>query len=563
MISRISVLVVLVAAAWSLASAQISLPRPPRLLVIVMVDQMRADYIERYGHQWTAGLKRLIEGGAWFRTAAYPYMNTVTCAGHATVATGAFPNSHGMVLNEWWDRGQGRSVSCVHDPDFPIVSYAGPASGGISPRTMRPPTLGDELRAQSPTRPYVVSMSMKDRSAVPLGGHRPDVAVWFSNTAGGLVTSTYYRGAPVSFVKAFIDRHPVEADFGRVWTKALPEDRYLFEDTAAGELPPAPWTAAFPHALPASGDISAAQGTTAVTRARLFELWRETPFADVYLSRLAQAAVEALPLGRGPGTDVLAVAFSALDAIGHDFGPWSHEAQDALVRLDQTIGELLTFLDRRVGAGEYVVGLSSDHGVTPIPELSVERGIDSGRIRTADVTARLQRALEPFLGSGKHVARVNSGHIYFSPGVADQVRANPALLRATLESLRDLPGILRVIDGASLAAADTRDPIVRAAALSYDPARSGDLVIALRPYWLFRSEDSATSHGSANLPDARVPVILFGRGIRPGQYLQPATPADIAPTLAFLAGITMSSTDGRILAEALAPVAEINGARER
>lgn len=515
----------------------------PRLLVILVIDQMRADYIDKYGHQWTRGLRRLADEGAWFRTAAYPYMNTVTCPGHATIATGALPYNHGVILNEWWDREAGRAVPCTQDPGFPYISYARPLRGGASPRFLRLPTLADELRSQSPVRPRVASLAMKDRSAIMLGGRRPDVIAWYNMTAGGLLTSSFYGSSPVPFVQEYTSRHPVDADSGRSWTRAMPADRYLFDDDVAGEIPPAPWTPSFPHVLL---DFHDGQPRLA------YELWRETPFEDAYLIGLVRTTIDALRLGSGPGTDLLAVGFSALDHIGHDFGPWSHEVQDALFRLDGFVGELLDALDRAAGRDGYVLGFTSDHGITPIPEVAARSGIESGYISPADVEAKAQGALAAALGPGKHVAKVTHTNVYFAPGVSAKLKEHPSALRSAIEGIATLPGILRVVDGATLGGSTaSASPLLRAAALSYDPTRSGDLILLPRPYWVIKGND-ITTHGTANAADARIPLIFFGRGIKRGEYFQPASPADIAPTLALLAGVTMSSPDGRILHEALA-----------
>lgn len=517
----------------------------PRLLVILAVDQMRADYIDKYGHHWTRGLRRLVDEGAWFRTAAYPFMNTITCPGHATMATGAFPYAHGIVLNEWWNREDGRLNPCSSDPEFPYVSYARPLGGGASPRNLRLPTLADELRTQSTIRPRVASLSMKDRSAIMLAGRKPDVIAWYNMTAGGLASSTFYGAEPVPFLKEFTTRHPVDADFGKSWTRAMPEDRYLFEDDVPGETPPAPWTPRFPHLV---------QHFPGQKPQLVYELWRQTPFEDEYLLRATLATIDGLRLGSGPGTDFLAVSFSSLDHTGHDFGPWSHEVQDTLYRLDGFIGELLDAFDRAAGRDGYTLALTSDHGITPIPEIAARGGLDAGYVVPAQVEAKAQAALEPVLGPGKHIARITHTNVYFAPGVLEKLKEHPGALRSVMDNIATLPGVLRVIDGSTLPdSVGSANRTLRAAALSYVPGRSGDLIVVPRPYWVIKGDD-VTTHGSPNPADARIPLIFFGRGIKRGEYFQPASPADIAPTLGFLAGVTMSAVDGQILHEILAPM---------
>ena len=513
-------------------------PRP-KLIVILVVDQMRADYFDRYSQQWSAGLKRLMDQGAWFRLAAYPYLNTVTCPGHATISTGAFPRSHGIALNEWWDRAEARLVPCTEDLRSPLVSYGRPVKGGEGPWALRMPTLPDELRAQLPVSPRVVTVSLKARAAVMLAGRRSDASTWFDDE-GAWVTSAAFATAPVPFVQRVVTANPLERELEAVWTRTLAHDAYLFEDAGAGERPPPGWTASFPHPL------------APATKVARFERWDRSPYADEYLARLAEAAMDELKLGQGPGLDYLAVSFSALDRVGHRFGPRSHEVQDTLVRLDRTIARLLDHLDRTVGRNRYVIALTADHGVAPIAEQTQAQGLAAGRLSTQKTADAVNGAIEPFLGPGRHVARMVYTDLYFAPGVNEQLQAKPEAMRAAIDALLKTEGVWRVYRKADLAGgAETSDPSRRAAALSYVGDRSGDLIIVPQPYYYLSSD--ATTHGTAHQYDARVPVILAGLGIKPGEYLSAATPADIAPTLAFLAGITMAAAEGRVLVEALAP----------
>lgn len=511
----------------------------PRLVVLMVIDQMRADYVDRYGHQWTAGLKRLHEHGASFRLAAYPYLNTVTCAGHATIGTGALPRSHGITLNEWFDRSTGKLQPCTDDATVSVISYGKPVTGGHSAWALRLPTLADEMRAQLPIRPRVVSISLKPRSAIMPVGQRADAVVWFDDE-GEWATSSAYAGAPVPFVQRVVAANPLEQQFEMVWTRALDASAYLFEDAAAAERPPAGWTTTFPHPIPGDGSSNGSR----------HERWDRSPFSDDYIGLLVEAAIDELKLGQGPGTDYLAVSFSALDRIGHRFGPRSHEVQDTLVRLDRTIGRLLDHLDRAVGRDHYVLGFTADHGVSPIPEQVQAEGLPAARLDARKIGEIVNTALEPLLGPGPLVARMQYTDLYFAPGVYDRLRANPQAMQTAIDALLATDGIWRVYRKEELAAGgETTDPMKRAASLSYVEGRSGDLIAVPKPYFTLSSEPA--THGTAHQYDTRVPVILFGGGIRPGEYLTAATPADIAPTLAFLAGVTMSAAEGRVLSEAL------------
>jgi len=524
------------------ASAQ---ARDPKLVIIVAVDQMRGDYVDRFQRQWSAGLKRLVTEGAWFRQADYPYFNTVTCAGHASISTGTVPAVHGMVLNEWYDQAEKRVVSCTEDDSQTFISYGAPVAGGShSAARLQALTLADELRLQHPGAPRVVTIAMKARSAINLAGHHPDVVTWLDDS-GSWVTSTAFAKAPVPFIADYLRAHPIAAEFGRVWDRTLRKEQYLYDESTVGMRPPKVGSMSFPHPIKSR------------------EAWESSPLSDAYTAGLAIAALDALKLGRGPGTDFLGISFAALDKVGHDFGPHSHEVQDILINLDRQLGILLDKLDRDLGRDGYTLALSADHGVSPNPERVRELGFESGRIDVRKLAAALEETLARELGganaaagtpasSRKYVATIQHTDVYFQPGVYQQLVENPKALDAAMAVVRQTPGVWRVYGRETLLAGDNDlDPIVRAAARSYFDGRSGDLVLLPRAYWITSS--STTTHGTGHRYDTRVPVILFGHGIRPGQYLQPASPIDIAPTLAFLSSVTLSDPMGRVLIEALDP----------
>lgn len=521
--------------------------RTPKLVVILVVDQMRADYVEKFGQNWTSGLRRLMAEGAWFRQAAYPHMNLVTCVGHSTIATGSLPRTHGIVSNAWWDREKGATAACVADADQSLISYGAPAKGGTSTKNLMVPTLPDELRFQAGVAPRIVTASMKDYTATMMAGRRADAVVWFSGTARAFATSSVFTSAPVPFVQSFVKAHPVEAYFGKTWTKLLPESAYLYADDAIGEVPWPKGTNRFPHQLGQAGETP---------EASFYAAWEQSPFSDEYLGLFAQEAVDVLKLGQGSGTDYLAVSFSALDLAGHDFGPRSHEVQDVLARLDRTVGSLLAHLDRRVGRQNYVLALTADHGVAPVIEQVAQSDLPGGRVSGAELVARVEKALEPSLGPGRKVSNLSYNSLYFAPGVFAKLQADPAAMRAALEAVESMPGVARVFRADDLAHlfAELDDPIERAAAANFFPSRSGDLIIALRPYYIFSaSATGGASHGAGYPYDQNVPMFLIGQGIRAGQYFSASGPMDIAPTLAFLCGITLSASDGRVLNEALLP----------
>ena len=524
---------------WFTSVAPVS-AEGPKLLVLLVVDQFRADYVETYGRQWSGGLRRLIDNGAWFTEAAYPYLNTVTCAGHATISTGTYPSTHGMIGNEWWDRALSQEVRCTFDPDAEVVSYGIPQQPGESPNRLLIPTLSDELRLQLDSDARVVTFSLKERSAIMLGGHLADVVTWFGRN-NAWVTSSVYTKRPIPFLADFIQESPIELLHGTRWSRTLAATNYLYEDDIDGERPWPYSKGTFPHLL---------EGEQGLPDEQFYERWQHSPYSDDALGQMAVAALEQLQLGQRASTDYLAIGFSALDKVGHRFGPKSHEAQDVLIRLDATLGKLLDELDRWVGQDRYVVGLSSDHGVSPIPEQMIALGFDAGRIRSRPVREHLENVLEQLLGPGPHVAGMAINSVYLVPNAQRQLAQNPQLRVGVLEGFKEIPGIQKAFFADTLPERRwSEDDLERAAALSFYPGRTGDLVFVPKPYWI--SGGNPASHGTANFYDRRVPVVLFGANIKAGRYASVASPADIAPTMAHLVGVTLAQVDGRVLAEAL------------
>jgi len=547
-LSAASALIIFFSALSRHPAAQRPAPRDraPQLIVLIAVDQMRGDYVERFGHQWTRGLRRLLSQGAWFRQTMYPYANTVTCAGHSTIGTGTIPAVHGMILNAWWDRTRRKVVNCVDDETATIISYGRSVPTiGESLALLKTTTLADELRTQLSPPSRVVGFSLKARSVITLSGRRPAAVAWYDDL-GTWVTSTAFSRAPVPEVADFVSRNPIERDFGRTWDRVLPRNAYLFEDPAIGPRPTKGMSSAFPHQLEGGGGAAPDQ--------MFYDQWQTSPMIDDYMARMALDVAERLKIGKTTTTDMLALSFSALDKVGHDYGPHSHEIQDVLIRLDRTLGDLFAGLDRLVGPDNYTVALSADHGVAPFPERSIAEGLDAGRVTPAEITERVEKILDAALGAGTWVDRFLHSDFYLAPGGYEKLVAQPALLGSVRKAIRALPGIREVYTRDDLAADRfDDDPIGRRYAHSFNPERSGDLIVSVKPYWIIQA--NGTTHGTTFGYDAHVPLLLMGKGIVPGEYLAPAEPTDIAPTLAFLAGVTLPSVRGRVLAEALAPAA--------
>lgn len=522
-------------------------PRPqsaPKLLIVLVLDQFRADYLDLYGRQWTKGLRRLMDRGAVFTEAAFPYAATYTCAGHATIGTGAFPAVHGMSSNSFYDRTLRLLVPCALDPAVTSVPFGG-ASGRErhSGRSLLVPTFGEELRRQRSTPTRIVSVAQKPRSSITFAGRgAPDTIAVFEEDDGTWATSDAFTKTPWPEVDDFVRTHPMRAAYGAVWQPLLPLTAYRFVDAGAGEARTAPWTQTFPHALISSKGVPDNEFVTA---------WEKSPWDDEFLTNLAIHLLKARRLGTGDGTDVLTLSLPSLDHIGHDFGPRSHEVQDVLARADVNVGRLIDAIEEQVGRS-YVIGFSSDHGVALIPEQVVAEGGDAGRISTTAISNAVDAAIEKVLGTpGPYVAAVYDSQVALTPGMFDLLRQKPDGFQAVKSAIAGVRGIASVYSADEIIrGAGSTDPAIKAWRLSYVAGRSGDFVLTPKPNWILRP-GSGTTHGTLNSYDQRVPLIFYGPGIRAGRYSTPSSPADLAPTLMEMAGAKLPRAQGKPLVEIL------------
>jgi hypothetical protein len=516
-------------------------PSAPRLVVVIAVDQLRADHIDRFRPLFgPAGFNLFLERGARFVTARYEHAITETCPGHAVMLTGSYGMVNGVVANDWYDARSGRAIYCAEDRTVTLVGSAEP---GRSPRNLVGGTVGDVLKTQSAGRSRVITVSGKDRSAIMLGGQLADAAYWPVESA--FVTSTYYRPDLPAWVRAFNASRPAARYVGRQWDRALPAAAYadMGADDVRFERDVAGLGHTFPH------PIATAQAVD------------YTPFADDIVADFAMRAVAAESLGRDPVTDLLGISFSATDRVGHTFGPNSHEILDNVVRLDRTLARLFEFLNRGVGLDHVLLVLTADHGVAPMPELVTRGGTPpgAGRLNPATVDSAAARAL-----SRRYGAAPAPGWVVYDGGTWMSL-SRPALsarraplaeaLEIAREAIRSVPGVydVRSVDelerqrAAAVAGGPASDAV-----RSYYPGRAGDLAYFLQPYWIVIDQPTGTTHGSIWRYDQEVPLLWFGRGIVPGSYQGKAAVADLAPTLSQMLGLpTPGGAQGRVLNEML------------
>ncbi|MCB1685929.1 MAG: alkaline phosphatase family protein [Pseudomonadales bacterium] len=518
-------LVVLLAALWLDAPAVAA--QAPALAVVIAIDQLTN---ERLTDALSGGLGRLVHNGRRFMNSSLDHGLTNTCPGHASLITGMQPGRAGIPGNTYVDRENWRTRYCVEDDD-PAHRVLG-GTDGRSPGLLKVDGLGDWLKAADPAR-RVFSVGGKDRSSIMMGGRAPDGAYWFDADQAVFTTSGYYTREMPAYLKAF-------------------------NSTLAGRLP-ARWEHAagshrvddFPGESEENGRVSGHPLAAGEEAGRQIS---QSPYLDEITLDLAQALVVSEQLGSGDSLDLLAVSLSATDTVGHLYGPFSAEAEDALRRLDFRLGEFLDFLDRRIGSDRYVVALSSDHGITELPEWTLARGVNRCPVPgsrmsiwrlLAGVYGRIYwRHTFPF-DAPTELVQFGDGQVYVNPAyVAQENLDAEAVLASLIEILESTPGVMKAWTLAELE--KSQDEVARLLHNSVVPGVSGDLFLQLHPDCIIG--DEGTTHGSVYAQDRSVPVLFYGAGVSAGKDLTPAHSIDLAPTLADLLGIeTPAGLDGRVL----------------
>jgi predicted AlkP superfamily pyrophosphatase or phosphodiesterase len=499
----------------------------PKLVVLIVVDQLRGDMLERYRADLSGGYARLMNGGAWFTNAFQDHAITETAPGHASTMSGRFPSSTGITSNS----------EGVVDSDRKLVTGL-PNEVGASPDRFRGTTVTDWLTAKD-SRTRAFSVSMKDRGAIlPIGKSKQQV-YWYSGN-GRFTTSTYYRDTLPTWVNAFNARRIPQKYAGTSWELSRPASSYPEPDSVVYERGGRDYV--FPHRFPDD-------------TLRAMAYLRTTPSMDSIVALFALEGLQSLQLGLGPQTDVMSVSFSATDYIGHAFGPDSREAHENEIRLDQTIGRLIDSLYKLRDSSTVMLALVADHGVSPIPELARERGIAKG-------DQGLRVSLRPVVAAMRDWIRQKGGDttaIYYDGETftVDPVALRPANISRdtvldlfTRAALR-VPGVARVDRLASLRRANlNRDPIARRWVHQFEEGELIDLVITLTRYSYWGS--AVATHGTPYDQDAHVPIILYGPWVKPGQYTSFARTVDLGVTLAAIAGATPTErVDGVVLRSAI------------
>lgn len=502
----------------------------PKLVVGIIVDQMRQEYFYRFADRYGEdGLKRFVQEGFMMTNGHYNYIPTYTGPGHASVYTGTTPATHGIIGNNWYVRSLGRSIYCAEDSTVTNVGGT-PESGKISPANLLTTTITDELRLSNGKQSKAIGIAIKDRGASLPAGHTGD-AYWYDGENGEWMTSTYYHQALPKWVAKFNAQKRPDDYLSKTWSTLYPIDSYThslpdnndFEAPFIGKDTPT-----FPYDLAALRDNNGN-----------YELVASTPFGNTMTVDFALAAIEGEELGKRNVTDFLAVSFSSTDYIGHRFGPSSVEIEDTYLRLDQEMARLFAYLDKEIGKGEYLVFISADHAVADVPNRMLSEHIPAGNFNSGAALGQLKGFTTAMYGEGNWILNMSNEQIFLNKDLAREKGVDFEKMQREIAdfSLR-LKGVKEAYVASDLRKSEFVQGRPHLLQMGYNHKASGDVLLILEPAWLVGGA-RGTTHGSGYSYDTHVPIAFYGWGIKSGKSAQYTTVTDIAPTLAILLGIRM------------------------
>lgn len=504
----------------------------PKLVVGIVVDQMRWDFLYRYYDRYspTGGFKRFLTQGFSCENTFIPYTPTVTACGHTCIYTGSVPSIHGITGNLWWDRHKMTSVYCTEDDSVTTIG-TNSAAGQQSPRNMLVTTICDELRLATNFRSKVIGIAFKDRGGILPAGHSANAAYWYDGGSGNWISSSYYMKDLPQWVKDFNAKKLVDKYYEQNWNTLFPINTYL-QSTSDDQ----PY-----EAKPFGADQRAFPYNLKKFIGKSYYPIASTPYGNTFTVELAKAAVNAESLGVDNITDFLAVSFSSPDYIGHAFGPNSIEIEDTYLRLDKDLEDLFSFLDNKVGKDQYLVFLSADHAVAHVPAFMKEHKFPAGVINEEAAMAGLNNQLKQQFGIGGLVVSTYNYQIHLNHRIMDSAKLDgTAIKKWIIEHLRKQEGVAQAFEISELMNTPLAAKAKNMLANGYFPRRGGDIQILLEPHWI-DGFNTGTTHGLWNPYDSHIPLLWYGWNIKPGKTHREVYMTDIAPTIAALLRIQMPS----------------------
>jgi predicted AlkP superfamily pyrophosphatase or phosphodiesterase len=504
----------------------------PKLVVGLVIDQMRWDFLYRYYERYgDAGFKRLLNSGFSCENTQISYIPTYTACGHASLYTGSVPSINGIAGNDWIVQATGRRTYCTEDTTVQSVGTTSNA-GKMSPRNLLSNTITDELKLATNFRSKVIGIALKDRGGILPAGHSADAAYWYDDLTGNWITSTYYRANLPAWVERFNAQKLVEKYLTQKWTTLYPIESYKqstpdnsprYEGKYRNEQAPV-----FPHDIP-------------VNRTSDWNTIRNTPFANTLTLDFAREAIQHEQMGKGSETDFLAVSLSSTDYLGHQFGPNSVEVEDMYLRLDKDIAQFLNYLDQTVGKEQYLLFLSADHGAAHNPNFLIDHKIPAGLWNGTNDGSRglgeLNGMLSKKYGSDNLVRNLFNYQVHFNyPLIQDKKLDLVAIKKDVIGYFKQQDAVTYVVDLKNIGNEPIPDALKSRIINGYNEKRSGEIQIILNPgyYQGYGTEVTGTTHGTWNPYDTHIPLVFMGWGIKQGKTNRITSMADVASTLAAL-----------------------------
>ncbi len=546
-----SILITACCCIWcSLYAAPKSSPKKspkPKVVFVVAFDQMRGDYPALWGKTWgDKGFNRLIKEGAWFPNCYFNHASNITAPGHAVHLTGCYPHKTGIVSNDYYDRNAGLELYCVQDTMRKTFGMTDPKEWH-SPTNLKVPTLGTYLKKISP-KSKVLGVSQKDRAAILMSGHDADAAFWFEHEAGGYTTSDYYTKALPSWLQSWNESHNMRSYAGKVWNTALTDPMITaIPDTMSFEALPGGRNV-FPYTIPSADSLK-----------QMNARFLLSPFSVEHLFSFARSVMQQYEVGKNNVTDIFCLSISATDYVGHQFGPHSRELPEMYAQVDKFFGEFIDYLDSTIGRENYVLAITSDHGVAPVPEyIKMTQGdtADAGRIRGLELIEAIDDGLQrafPQAKAEKWVQNLEPPSVFLSPKAMDAAQKAGVKRVVLMDSLKAVmkrfAGMGAVVTADELVAKrrpkDVSQEVFDLIRNDYYAPRTGEVMFYPRRNWILGG--ATATHGTPHDYDRHTPLCFFGAGIKPSIHQERVSPADIAPTMAKILGITMKNIDGKAL----------------
>ena len=499
--------------------------KQPKLIVGIVIDQMRYDYLAKYYKKFSEnGFKKLLIHGFNCKNTNFNYAPTYTGPGHASIYTGTTPSFNGIIGNNWYVRDTGKTIYVTDDASVRTVGSASVKPGKMSPHNLLASTIGDELRLYSNMKSKVVAVSLKDRAAILPGGHLSNGSYWFDSESGNFITSTYYTEKLPQWVTGFNSKHLAEKYLSQPWNTLLPIGEYTesakddnpYEGLYATETKPV-----FPHNLPAMYSKTD------------YEVLRSTPFGNSITKDIALAALEGENLGKGDYTDFLAISFSSTDYIGHKMGPQSVEVEDTYLRLDLDLAEIITYLEKNYGKDNFLLFLTADHAAAYVPQELMDYKMNAGYFSSEKFSVALKVFLAQTYQDTNLVSCVINNQVYLNHKLLKQKNINPQSIENDIASFAiTFEGVANAYTSFQLNGETLKNKAAELIQNGFYIKRSGDIALLLEPEWLDDYGHTGTSHGSAYSYDTHVPLLWYGLEIKPGYTSEPIDITDIAPTIA-------------------------------